>query len=92
MHKKNTKLDFTGQDIYVGLDTGKKSWKVSILTKEFEHKTFSQPPKPEALVNYLHSNFPGARYLCAYEAGYFGFWIHDALKQEGVQQMAEVHL
>jgi transposase len=84
MHKKNTKLDFTGQDIYVGLDTGKKSWKVSILTKEFEHNTFSQPPKPEALVNYLHSNFPGARYLCAYEAGYFGFWIHDALKQEGV--------
>lgn len=84
MQKKNTRLDFSGQDIYVGLDTGKKSWKVTILTKDFEHKTFSQPPKPEALVGYLHKHFPGAKYQCVYEAGYFGFWIHDALRQQGV--------
>lgn len=85
MQRKDTKLDFTGQEIYVGLDTGKKSWKVCILTGEMEHKTFSQPPRPEALVGYLHSHFPGARYLCVYEAGYFGFWIHDALRQQGVE-------
>lgn len=60
MGKDNTKLDFTGQDIYVGIDTGKKSWKVTILTAEFEHNTFTQPPKPDVLVNYLHKNFPGA--------------------------------
>jgi transposase len=84
MYRKNTKLDFTGQDIYVGLDTGKKSWKVCILTKEVEHKTFSQSPKPEALVGYLWKHFPGARYLCVYEAGYFGFWIYEALRQQGV--------
>ena len=46
MQKKNARIDFSGQDIYVGLDTGKKNWKVTILT----------------------------------EAGYFGFWIHDALR------------
>ena len=28
MRKENSKLDFTGQDIYVGLDIGKKDWKV----------------------------------------------------------------
>ena len=84
MQKNNTKVDFSGQDIYVGLDTGKKSWKVTILTKEFEHKTFTQPPQPATLVKYLRNNFPGARYLCVYEAGYFGFWIHDALRQQGV--------
>jgi transposase len=66
------------------LDTGKRSWKVSILTKDFEHKTFAQPPNPEVLVRYLRKHFPGARYLCVYEAGYFGFWIHDALRQQGV--------
>jgi hypothetical protein len=48
MQRKNTKLDFTGQEIYVGLDTHKKGWKISILTKELEHKTFSQPPRAEA--------------------------------------------
>jgi transposase len=84
MQRENTKLDFSDQEIYVGLDTGKKSWKVSILTKEFEHKTFSQPPKPEVLIEYLRKHFPGAKYLCVYEAGYFGFWIHDALREQGV--------
>jgi len=84
MQRKSTKLDFSDQEIYVGLDTGKKSWKVSILTKEFEHKTFSQPPKPEVLIEYLRKHFPGAKYLCVYEAGYFGFWIHDALREQGV--------
>jgi len=85
MQRKITKLNFKGQEIYVGLDTGKKSWKVSILTKDFEHKTFGQPPKPEVLVGYLRRNFPGARYLCVYEAGYFGFWIYEALRQQGVE-------
>jgi len=84
MEEKNTKLDFSGQDIYVGLDTGMKSWKVTILTGKLEHKTFTQPPKPEVLVSYLHRHFPGAKYQCVYEAGYFGFWIHDALRQQGV--------
>ena len=82
---KNTKVDFTGQDIYVGIDTGKKSWKVSILTNELAHKTFSQPPRPEVLVQYLHRCFPGAKYQCVYEAGYFGFWIYDALIEQGVE-------
>ncbi len=82
--QKNTRIDFTGQDIYVGLDTGKKSWKVCILTEELEHKTFSQPPQPGLLVGYLRRHFPGAKYQCVYEAGYFGFWIHDALKKQGV--------
>ena len=37
--KQINKLDFSGQDIYVGIDTGKKNWKVTILLKDFEHKT-----------------------------------------------------
>jgi transposase len=85
MQQKNSRIDFTGQDIYVGLDTGKKSWKVCILTEELEHKTFSQPPYPMVLVDYLRKHFPGAKYQCVYEAGYFGFWIHDALKKQGVE-------
>ena len=37
--KQINKLDFSGQNIYVGIDTGKKSWKVTILTKDYEHKS-----------------------------------------------------
>ncbi len=79
------KLDFTGQQIYVGMDVHKKSWSISIYTDQIEHKTFSQPPEVGVLVNYLKRNFPGAVYKSVYEAGYSGFWIHDRLQEQGVQ-------
>lgn len=84
MQQQGTKLDFTGQHIYVGLDVSKRNWVISIHTEQFEHKTFSQEPKPELLVKYLHRNFPGAAYHVVYEAGYCGFWIHCALTEQGV--------
>jgi len=46
-------LDFTGQNIYAGIDVHKKSWQVSIYSSELYHKTFNQPPKPEVLHSYL---------------------------------------
>ena len=78
------KLDFTGQNIYVGMDVHKKSWSVSIFTEYLEHKTFTQPPEVNVLVNYLRRNFPGASYKSVYEAGYSGFWIHDSLREQGI--------
>lgn len=80
-----SRLDFTGQAVYVGMDVHKKSWSISIFTDQFEHKTFSQPPEVGALVNYLKRNFPGAAYKTVYEAGYSGFWIHDRLQENGVR-------
>ena len=79
-----SKLDFTGQHLYVGMDVHKKSWSVCILTEQFEHKTFSQPPDTDVLVNYLTRNFPGATYHAVYEAGFSGFWTHDQLREQGV--------
>lgn len=81
------KLDFAGQHIFIGIDVHKKSWSVCILTNHFEHKTFSQPPDVGALVNYLKRNFPSATYHAVYEAGYSGFWIHDRLREQGVECM-----
>lgn len=79
-----SKLDFTGQHIYVGIDVHKKSWSVCILTIHFEHKTFTQPPDPGVLVNYLRRNFPSATYHAVYEAGFSGFWTHDRLREQGI--------
>lgn len=84
---KANKIDFTGQPIYVGMDVHKKSWSVSIHTEHVEHKTFSQPPEVEKLVNYLQRTFPGATYHSVYEAGFSGFWIHDRLREEGIHCM-----
>ncbi len=59
---KSNKVDFTGQPIYIGLNVHKKSWSVSIHSAICEHKTFTQPPEVDLLVNYLNRNFPGASY------------------------------
>lgn len=82
--EENKGLDFSGQTIYSGIDVHKKSWLVSIHTQDFEHKTFTQRPKPEELVAYLRRNFPGAKYKAVYESGYSGFWIQKSLTQLGV--------
>jgi len=83
--KKNNKLDFTGQSIFIGLDVHKKSWNVSIHTRYGEYRNFSQPPRAAVLGHYLQHHFPGALYFAVYEAGYCGFWIHDQLLQQGIR-------
>ena len=87
MQAQIKKLDFTGQNIFAGLDVHLKQWTVTIRTETISHKTFSQPPKPEVLYNYLTKNFPGGTYYSAYEAGFCGFWIHNKLKSYGINSM-----
>jgi transposase len=77
---KLTNPDFTGQHLFVGIDIGNRAWKTCIMTQDLEHKTFTQPPEVEVLVNYLWRNFPGAQVHCVYEAGYNGFWLYEQLK------------
>jgi transposase len=87
MHAECTKVQFTGQHVYLGMDIAKKSWKVCIYLGKVYHKHFAQPPDPEVLVDYLHRNFPGATYHSVYETGYFGFWIHRELIHLGVDSI-----
>ena len=84
MQRQVKQLDFSGQNIYVGLDTHKKQITVTILGERLSHKTFSQPPRAEVLVSYLKRNFPGATYYAAYEAGFSGFWLQESLQAQGV--------
>jgi transposase len=87
MEAQVKKIDFTGQNIYVGFDAHLKSWKVTVMTEDIVYKTFAQPPRPEVLYNYLKNNFPGGNYHSAYEAGYCGYWIHDKLLSFGINSI-----
>jgi transposase len=80
-------FSFAGEPVYIGIDVHKKQWTVSIMTSLKDHKTFVQPPQPEKLVHYVRENFPGAQYYSVYEAGFCGFWIHEALSREGVRNI-----
>ena len=79
MQSQGTQVNFTGQDVYVGVDISNKSRKVVIFLETEMHKRFVQEPSPEHLMRYLHKHFPGAHYHIVYEAGYNGFWAHDNL-------------
>ncbi|MDX9929877.1 MAG: IS110 family transposase [Bacteroidales bacterium] len=87
MEAQVKKIDFTGQNIYVGFDTHLKSWKVTVMAEGSIYKTFTQPPQPEVLNNYLKNNFPGGIYHTAYEAGFCGYWIHDKLLSFGIKSI-----
>src|SRR3546814_18091361 len=85
MRSKVSEKAFAGQTFYVGLDVHKKSWKVTILGQEFEHKTMSQDPDPAILRDYLVRKFPGASYKAAYESGFCGFTICRELNGLGIE-------
>jgi transposase len=87
MQTQSNKIDFKGQNIYVGFDVHLKSWTVTIMTERLTHKTFSQPPKPEVLYHYLLKTFPGGIFHSAYEAGFCGYWIHNKLIKFGINSM-----
>lgn len=81
------KESFADQDLYIGIDVHLKSWAVCILTATRKYRSFTQPPDPAVLIDHLHQYFPGARYHCVYEAGYFGFSAARALNAAGVACM-----
>lgn len=85
MQLKNNKIDFRGQDIYIGIDVHLRSWSVTILTEYLEHKTYTMTPSANGLSKYLHKYFPGGKYLCAYEAGFSGFWLQRQLCSAGIK-------
>ncbi len=87
MKQQHTEVRFDGQDVYVGIDNAKKSWKIALFIGTDFYRRLSQPPKTEILVQYLRRQFPGARYHVVYEAGYFGFWIQREFTDLGVDCM-----
>ena len=87
MNTQINKLDFKGQNIYVGIDVHLKSWSVAILSENCCLKKFSQDPNSSALHKFLTTNYPGASYHSVYEAGFSGFWAHDELMELGINNI-----
>jgi len=78
------KISFEGEQIFVGIDTHKKTWKVSLYHQQTSLKTFTHEPNSKQLVRYLRRHYPGADFHCAYEAGFSGFWLQKQLTKEGI--------
>lgn len=81
------RLDYSGTNIYIGLDTHLKNWKTTIRVGDIFFKTFSQDPDAETLSKYLKKNFPGGNYHSAYEASFSGFRAHRELTELGINNI-----
>ncbi len=79
------KANFEGQTVFIGMDVHKNSWNLGIQLNDIFVRNVHQKPNPQMMVDYLHTNFPGAIYKAAYEAGKFGFWIQRQLTALGVE-------
>lgn len=78
------KIDYSGHELFVGLDVAKKSWKACVRTKDLALRSVTVPGRADALLRFLEREFAGASIRLVYEAGCFGFWIHDALTEAGI--------
>jgi len=81
------KIDFSGKNLYIGLDVHKKSWHVTVISRNICLRSFTQPPDPLSLSNFLKRSFPGANYLSAYEAGFSGYYSHRKLVELGIKNI-----
>lgn len=86
-NQSQEELNFSGTNIYVGIDVHKKSWNVTIMIYNQYIKTISMNPSPKELGKYLRKNYPRGNYYSVYEAGFSGTWIHRALLKAGIKNI-----
>ncbi|MBT9160870.1 MAG: hypothetical protein DDT26_02166 [Dehalococcoidia bacterium] len=83
---KYNKDFFKGKDIFVGIDVNKSTW---IITATCEGEIVYDGTIPadfERLDNIL-ARFSQGKVHTVYEAGCFGFWLHDLLTEKGYDSM-----
>jgi transposase len=70
--------------LFVGIDLHRLRWQVTIRTEDVEIFNGSMPGRWEALQRVLERHGQYAIQV-VYEAGYFGFWLHDRLGEAGFE-------
>ena len=74
------------EDLFIGIDLHKQRWHVTIRTLEVEIFSASIPGDWGSLRRLL-DRYAGHHLQVVYEAGYFGFWLHDRLLARGFECM-----
>jgi transposase len=71
------------EELFIGIDLHKHRWHVTIRTFDVEVFSGSIPGTWEALCRVL-TRYAGHQMQAVYEAGYFGFRLHDRLVAHGI--------
>ena len=73
-----------GNDVFVGLEDSKRSWKLCVRSEGTIVNQTSMPAEYQGLLQYLRRRFPECRIKVMYEAGFAGFDLHDRLVSDGI--------
>ena len=73
-----------GEALFIGVDLHKLTWHVTVRTVDVELWSGSIPGRWEAL-RLLLERYRTCKIQLVYEAGCFGFWLHDLLLEYGVE-------
>lgn len=84
MKRKYTITLPDGETIYVGIDLHNKNWHVTVRTFDLELFNGGIPGTWDALRSLL-SRYTAHPLKVVYEAGYFGFWLHDLIVEYGAE-------
>lgn len=71
------------QEIFVGLEDSKKSWKICVRSGGVIVKETSMPAQYENLKNFFKNKFPDCKINVIYEAGFKGFNLYDQITADG---------
>ena len=74
-----------GKHLFVGIDMHRVFWHVTVLNEDGLKLFANRIPSDCGAISQLLSRYGEAERISAvYEAGYFGFWLHDFLQDMGV--------
>lgn len=77
------KEDTATTKLFIGIDIHKRSWKIKTATDLFDGKSFTCPPSPDKLKQWVDKHFAGYEVSCAYEAGCCGYHAHRSFISYG---------
>lgn len=79
-----TQLPNEGSTIFMGLDIHRHQWHITVRDFHQERFSGSIDGNWSSLASLLN-RFRGAEIRAAYEAGFSGYWLHDALQSYGAE-------
>lgn len=73
-----------GEDVFIGLEDSKKSWKLCVRSGNRIVHELGIPAQFDNLLQYIQRAYPECRVRLMYEAGFHGFTLHDKLEKHDI--------
>jgi transposase len=77
--------DFSGRDLFVGIDVHKQRWQVAVYYDGLILSNYNIAGSSEVLVEHLRKRYGEAQFHCVYESSAFGFSLCRSLWAAGME-------